>query len=391
VTAWGDNTFGQTNVPPGLSNVVAIAAGSYHAVALRGDGSVVVWGDMTYGQNAIPAGLSGVTAIAAGASSQTFALKSDGTVVCWGLGSASQLDVPAGLSNVVSIAAGYQNAAAVRADGSIDIWGYNYYGQAFIPARVNGVANVALGGMRAWAQYHDGYVDNWGFGAPQSWSNVVLLGAGGTGSFSSDYGVALRSDGTMASAYFYTPFSQTLSSLKNVVSFAANQQHLLVVVGDGTPFLSQRLHDRSVIAGAPAIFTSGVVGAAPVFYQWQFNGNNLVGQTNNLLVITNTPLSAAGSYRCIVSNALGNITAPAANLAVLRSTPQLAPVGAGNGGGFALSLSGLSGHGEVVLYSSTNLTDWVAIQTNPPVLGTAQFMDFTATNSPMKFYRVEER
>ncbi len=36
VVAWGDNTYGQTNVPAGLSNVTAIAAGGYHTVALVG-------------------------------------------------------------------------------------------------------------------------------------------------------------------------------------------------------------------------------------------------------------------------------------------------------------------------------------------------------------------
>ncbi len=34
VVAWGKNEYGQTTVPAGLSGVVAIAAGSYHTVAL---------------------------------------------------------------------------------------------------------------------------------------------------------------------------------------------------------------------------------------------------------------------------------------------------------------------------------------------------------------------
>jgi hypothetical protein len=34
VVAWGWNNYGQTNVPAGLSNVVAIAAGGYQSVAL---------------------------------------------------------------------------------------------------------------------------------------------------------------------------------------------------------------------------------------------------------------------------------------------------------------------------------------------------------------------
>jgi translation initiation factor RLI1 len=35
VVAWGRDVFGQTTVPAGLSGVVAIAAGTYHTVALK--------------------------------------------------------------------------------------------------------------------------------------------------------------------------------------------------------------------------------------------------------------------------------------------------------------------------------------------------------------------
>jgi hypothetical protein len=57
VVCWGDNTFGETNVPAGLSNVVAIAAGGDkflslsnlggalpYSLALKRDGKVVAWG-----------------------------------------------------------------------------------------------------------------------------------------------------------------------------------------------------------------------------------------------------------------------------------------------------------------------------------------------------------
>jgi alpha-tubulin suppressor-like RCC1 family protein len=46
VVAWGDNSFGQCNVPalpPGLS-YVEVAAGGLHTVARCSDGSVVAWG-----------------------------------------------------------------------------------------------------------------------------------------------------------------------------------------------------------------------------------------------------------------------------------------------------------------------------------------------------------
>ena len=54
VAAWGDNTYGQTTMPVGLSGVTAIAAEGNHTVALKNDGTVVAWGDDTYGQTAVP-------------------------------------------------------------------------------------------------------------------------------------------------------------------------------------------------------------------------------------------------------------------------------------------------------------------------------------------------
>jgi len=61
-------------VPAGLSNVVAVAAGGWHCLALRSDGTVVAWGaggpstnaNVACGQNVVPKGLSNVVQIAAG-------------------------------------------------------------------------------------------------------------------------------------------------------------------------------------------------------------------------------------------------------------------------------------------------------------------------------------
>ena len=83
VVAWGNDSFGQTTIPAGLSNVVAIAGGYSHSLALRSDGTVAAWGIQWYGQTTIPAGLSNVVAIAGGAY-HSLALRSDGTVAAWG-------------------------------------------------------------------------------------------------------------------------------------------------------------------------------------------------------------------------------------------------------------------------------------------------------------------
>ncbi len=62
VTVWGDNTFGQTNIPPDLSNVVAIAAGWYHSLAVKADGTIAPCDT----NSTVPQGLTNAIAVGAG-------------------------------------------------------------------------------------------------------------------------------------------------------------------------------------------------------------------------------------------------------------------------------------------------------------------------------------
>ena len=101
VVAWGFNDHGQTNVPLGLSNVVAVGTGDYHSLAVKADGTVVAWGWNNYGQTNVPAGLTNVIAVTGGGD-HSLALKADGTVVAWGYNSFGEATVPAGLSNVTA-------------------------------------------------------------------------------------------------------------------------------------------------------------------------------------------------------------------------------------------------------------------------------------------------
>ena len=110
--AWGDNYYGQSTPPPGLSHVIAVAAGAYHSLALKNDSTVVGWGYDYYGQSHVPADLSNVVAIAAGWS-HSLALKSDRTVVSWGQAYAGENTVSSAMSNIVAITAGGLNNLAL--------------------------------------------------------------------------------------------------------------------------------------------------------------------------------------------------------------------------------------------------------------------------------------
>ena len=113
VVAWGDNSFGQCNVPSGLTGVTAIYAGGNHNLALKSDGTVVAWGNNDHGQRVVPSGLSGVVGLGGGFS-HSLALKSDGTVVAWGNNDNGQINVPGGLTGVTSVAGGYAHSLALK-------------------------------------------------------------------------------------------------------------------------------------------------------------------------------------------------------------------------------------------------------------------------------------
>jgi alpha-tubulin suppressor-like RCC1 family protein len=91
--AWGDNTYGQTTVPPDLGTVIQVAAGQFHTVALQSDGAVRAWGWNQYGQTTVPPDLGIVIQVAAGYG-HTVALQSDGTVRAWGDNFFLQTTVP---------------------------------------------------------------------------------------------------------------------------------------------------------------------------------------------------------------------------------------------------------------------------------------------------------
>jgi hypothetical protein len=116
VRAWGANCCGQTDVPAGLTNVIAVAAGYNHSLALGADGTVVGWGDNGAGQCDVPSSLSDVVAVAAGPC-YSLALQADGSVVGWGNNDYRQMEVPAGLANVVALAAGADLNLALIGEG----------------------------------------------------------------------------------------------------------------------------------------------------------------------------------------------------------------------------------------------------------------------------------
>ena len=244
VVAWGYSGHDETNVPAGLNQVVAIAASGYlangydHNLALKRDGTVVTWGSPdTVPDIFKPVGLSNVAAIATGPA-HSMALLSNQTVVVWGA-SASLTAVPPDLTNAVAIAAGGFHCLALRKNGTVTAWGSNSAGQTNVPAGLNNVMAVAAGNLHSLALQSNGTVIAWGnnyFGqtnVPAGLTNVIAISASGN-----EYGnhnLALKSDGTLVewgqvfngpvSGFYETP----PGDLSNVVSVAVGSSDSLAV------------------------------------------------------------------------------------------------------------------------------------------------------------------
>ncbi len=245
VWAWGDNHSGQlgdgttvdqwsTPVHPvqvrGLSEIVAVAAGGTHNLALKRDGTVWQWG-MIPSPYAPPTALltpeqvpelNGVKTITAG-ESHSLAIKSDGSVWQWGntgppVGSPQVPVQVNGLEHAVAIAGGHHHSLALKSDGTIWAWGLNYSGElgdgiaSYQATRVqiNGIAGataVAGGGKHSLTLTRDGAV--W------AWGNNIFGQLG---------------DGT------YTPRATpaAVPGLAGIAAIAAGDFHSLALKGDGT-------------------------------------------------------------------------------------------------------------------------------------------------------------
>jgi PKD repeat protein len=325
VAGWGAPTDGAATPPPGLNGVRSVAAGRFHSLALRENGTVLAWGANTNGQSTVPSGLSNVIAIAAGGE-HSLALRSDGKIIAWGANNRGQTNLPVGLAGVVALAAGGSHSLALRGGGTVVGWGANDYGQANVPPSLTNVVAIGAGDAHSFALKNDGTVAVWGRNLngqatpPPSLGRAVAA-AGGT-----MHSAALRTNGTIAS-WGGNSFGQALDpvSVTTAIALAVGDAHNLVlladrsVVGWGADTDGQAtvpLGLGSVLAlAAGGRHSLAIVaeGLPPDFVRWRSQPGNLfeftlrgtVGQT---YLIENTADFTNWSFVTTLSNATGTVT-----------------------------------------------------------------------------------
>jgi hypothetical protein len=281
-------------LPSGLSNIVGIAVGPWHCLALRANGTVIAWPSFRSGTS-VPAGLYNVVAVAAG-NGHSVALKADGTVVVWGDNSYGQINVPAGLSNVTAIASGDWHCLALGAN-----------------IAPTSKALTIQGGM------------NQDLIVPVSFADV-------NGDLLTYRVTSLPASGIL---YQYTANGRgtTITAAGSLLTDSQSRCIFVPVVGDfGAPYDTFSLVANDGEADSPPGFVTVNIVPAPVI--------------------------------------------------------PVAGLGRGTNGSFQLSFPGLSNLTYSV-WASTDLTGWTLLgSATQPTPGQFYYNDATATNSPLRFYRV---
>jgi hypothetical protein len=99
-----------------------------------------------------------------------------------------------------------------------------------------------------------------------------------------------------------------------------SQVAILTVLGGFTPpTITSQPQSTNVLLGGIAQFSLVATGTPPLFYQWLFNGTNLVGATNSILGLTNVQDSQAGAYSVVVSN--GSVEVSSNALLTINHSP----------------------------------------------------------------------
>jgi ribosomal protein L27 len=233
----------------GANGVLAVSAGAVHTMFLKDDGSLWAMGNNGFGQlgdgtiisRSIPvavqgAGTSGVIAVAAG-SFHTMFLKQDGSLWAMGenvrglLGDGTTITrstpvavIGAGASGVIAVAAGGDHTVFLKQDGSLWAMGQNKWGQLgngqstedpnSTPVAVEG---AGAGGVKA---------------VSAGWEHTVFLKEDGSlwGMGANQYGQL--GDGTIIDRF--TPVAATGAGSSGVLTLAAGQAHTVFLKQDGS-------------------------------------------------------------------------------------------------------------------------------------------------------------
>ena len=228
VVAVGDNGAGQCDVG-GWTDITQVAAGGYHTVGLKEDGTVVAVGENSFGQCDV-SGWTDIIRVAAGGY-HTVGLKEDGTVVAVGENSFGQCNVSS-WTDIIRVAADGSHTVGVKANGRVVAVGDNGYGQCNVDGWKN-IVQVAAGGYHTVGLKSDGTVvavgsNYYGQCDVGGWTDITRVAAGGY------HTAGLKNDGTVVAVGRNFEKQCNISGWTDITRVAAGYLHTVGLKSDGT-------------------------------------------------------------------------------------------------------------------------------------------------------------
>ena len=154
------------------------------------------------------------------------------------------------------------------------------------------------------------------------------------------------------------------------------------------PTITTQPANQTVNEGSNVTFSVVASGTAPLSYQWKKDNVAIVGATSATLTLNSVTTSQAGSYTVVVSNVAGSVPSAAATLTVQQPFEVKLRFASSTtvNGHFKCSLTGPI-NSSYIIWASTDLVHWTAVQTNRVVDGTSEYLDPGPLGTGSEFYR----
>lgn len=262
------NTTSPQPATQALNNVVTVALGRYHAVALRGDSTLWTTGSNSSGQ-----------------------LGTGDTV-----NRASFTQITSG---VRSVAAGEGFTVWVKLDGAAWIVGS-------APVSVNGSTSGSVP-----RQFATDVVSVAAYGG-----SLFVLKNGGELWCAGRNDFGQLADGTFISQSELKPIGLGVLSLSVGEHNSGFIAPVDFITAPQPPVITIQPRAQSAVIGGVVDFTVSASGATPLAYQWQLNGVDIAGATASTLHLSGVGANDIGYYSVVISNASGATQSEFAGLEV---------------------------------------------------------------------------
>lgn len=347
-------------VPTSIHDPVMVAAGQSHALVLQKDGNVVAWGDNRYGQLQVPPDLGADLIVAGDHHSLACRPGQSPQIIGWGANHSGQIDIPPMEGKVLHLAANGDFSAALTEEGMLWVWGGGKPLTTYEVSMMESVTKLVLSQDAAMVlRLNDPYIEKFAPGYVNEGGSTYrfveiaadrdafyLLRSNGdmwkwkrsadsfessvyqnqsTRQFFAHAGALgiLRAGGSVVSVRWDNRpirlVSSELASLPPIQSLDVGYGFFLAL--HTFPVILKSPESQVVNEGTSATFQVSVDSLSTPVFRWRHNGLKLPAATNANLVFSKVTLNDEGEYHVFIDDSYGYTQSSPASLMVVPRRP----------------------------------------------------------------------